>query len=981
MFFCFFSVIIQSEIGEREKSRGEKLGYEALKKKRREDLRVHSMLLGTWEIVVDFVTGILAIIPQSLYFLYTCCASFMDFMQYLIRKLAGLDVYYVNGEAIKGDIITDFLYGVLGINGEARYSPLRTVFWSLIIFGCILLVLTTIFAIIKAHYNYDSKKSHPMTIIGNSIKTFFLMAIVPLCCIFGVYLSNILLNAVDQITSYSSSEQISEAFKNSSGNYTEVFKKGETANGQEAYASYDFFSFGSNTNAPTFSGIMFKISARESNRVRKGSYTASSSSTVGTSNFLWSDFGIFTSKVEGEEARREDVANMIDTAFSNCLKLKDDKRANASLLGKESAVLVSSFAYFGSAVWYGPCINVGTFSKYNVGLVWYYYNLWTFNFFMAFAGMIALVIIFGNVFFGMIVRMIKLMCLFMLYPTFVGIGPLDGNRAIGMWKTEFIKNVLMGYGAIAGMNLSFILLDEFQKVYFFRSDFLNNLMSIVLMIAILAVVKDIVSLISTLTGGEDANSAGEKAKKETQETAAKAGEKAMAAANLALKIGAKFDPTLKALYIAKQKLDKLLKEKKQRDAIKKGAGAKFGINSVADLAALLGQAEGLRKTASSEKKLSDSYNDDAQKDTENFRKMMEENKGKSEADQISEASSFGSSTGNDDPEDDFSAENIVRRYADKKSKKFAEIDADASLSNEDKNAQKAAAEEEYRNEAVEEFKTHNKNALLSNEHFENYAQANAEADAAQKKYDDIMKEGGKRSPIKKAILDLGGSTIKLVGDLTFMSAGWKKVGETGLMDEFKTFGQAVVPYSGEGVRKSFMTKKQKEDKDKADEKAYEQAIKDQARTTKLQLDQIRDLTYVFDGILNARDERRKKFNAEMSKPTAATADEAKTNIKAALNADAPILAAELRRAGKPMEAKRFENNASAADIDREVDKIRDYSITVANEEIAAGGTSAEIRNRINARVDAHVADLISQGRRREAEIVNQNKFRGLSRVP
>ena len=93
------------------------------------------MLGGIWQSFVDFVTGMFALIPQFIYFIYTCCASILDLMQFVVRKLVGLDVYYVNGEATSGDIVYDFISGILGIDGKnPNYSVFSTVFWSLVIF-------------------------------------------------------------------------------------------------------------------------------------------------------------------------------------------------------------------------------------------------------------------------------------------------------------------------------------------------------------------------------------------------------------------------------------------------------------------------------------------------------------------------------------------------------------------------------------------------------------------------------------------------------------------------------------------------------------------------------------------------------------------------------------------------------------------------------------------------------------------------------
>lgn len=81
---------------------------------------------GFWTKLTDFITGIFAVIPQFIYFFYTCVASVLDAFQYLLRKLAGLDSYYINGVKNDGDILTRFVNGVLGLDGS--YSALNTVF-------------------------------------------------------------------------------------------------------------------------------------------------------------------------------------------------------------------------------------------------------------------------------------------------------------------------------------------------------------------------------------------------------------------------------------------------------------------------------------------------------------------------------------------------------------------------------------------------------------------------------------------------------------------------------------------------------------------------------------------------------------------------------------------------------------------------------------------------------------------------------------
>ena len=209
---------------------------------------------GWFQKVTDFVLGFFAFIPQIIYFLYSSIASLLDLLQYLVRKLAGLDGYYVNGVAQEGDIVTDFLKGIVGIDKSPAYSSIATVFWSLVIFGVILLVLSTIVSIIKAHYNYDANKSHPMTILRGALKSVATMAIVPIVAIFGVYLTQILLRSLDEITSPTTSSALAGIYE---ANAVNKFASDDDG----TYTSYDYFSAGGYTKTSTFSGMLFKVSA------------------------------------------------------------------------------------------------------------------------------------------------------------------------------------------------------------------------------------------------------------------------------------------------------------------------------------------------------------------------------------------------------------------------------------------------------------------------------------------------------------------------------------------------------------------------------------------------------------------------------------------------------------------------------------------------------------------------------------------------
>ena len=155
--------------------------------------------LSFWEKVVS----IFDILPKTIYFLYACLASAVDAMQSLIRKLAGLDTYFRadTGAAVtKTDPLTEFVYGILGFGENSSiYNALNTVFWSLAIFGLIVLVVTTMVAIIKSHYNEDTAQTNPWKYIYTAIKALLTFVIMPIIVIVGLQLTSFVLKTLDNI--------------------------------------------------------------------------------------------------------------------------------------------------------------------------------------------------------------------------------------------------------------------------------------------------------------------------------------------------------------------------------------------------------------------------------------------------------------------------------------------------------------------------------------------------------------------------------------------------------------------------------------------------------------------------------------------------------------------------------------------------------------------------------------------------------------
>lgn len=479
------------------------------------------MLLGIWQDIANIVTGFFAIIPQTLYFLFASAASLVDLLQYAMRKLVGLDVYYVDGVAQQGDILTEFIEGVVGINNS--YSTLSTVFWSMVVFGVVLLVFATIIAIIKTHYNYDSEKSNPMYIIGRAIKGLLTMVIIPIATIFSLYLSQALLQTLDKITTSSNETTLSRIYENAAMDKFES----KTINNQRVYSGFDFFKSHHYSNSNAFSSSIFVAAAYNANRVRNGNYSVS----TGEDSRGFSNAGIFWT--EDATQTKETIAIQIDTAFEYGLSLKNGE----TLYLKGDAIsLVTSYNGL-SSLYLIDLANVRHFSKFDTGLVFYYYNLWTFDFFIGFAGIFTAVTLLFNIILGLCSRLVYLVALFLVYPPITALFPFDDGGGVKSWRTSFAKMFLSSFSAVIGINLMTIILPFIRSISFFKFALLDAVMNALFVLAALMVVKKIIAMFSKYIGAESIEEVGGKMSKEFKQVATKAIGDVLKLANVGIAAG------------------------------------------------------------------------------------------------------------------------------------------------------------------------------------------------------------------------------------------------------------------------------------------------------------------------------------------------------------------------------------------------------------------------------------------------------------
>ena len=145
-----------------------------------------------------FFQKILEGLANFFYFICRWFLAFMDFLQYFIQKLIGLDYWLDSSkdgarklsEATSEDMIFKFLYA----------DSVQKVFRALIAVFVVLLIIFTIYAIIKSEWDYmtgdGSKGNSKASIFRSSAKAIALVIVFPILLVMGIVSSNAILASI-----------------------------------------------------------------------------------------------------------------------------------------------------------------------------------------------------------------------------------------------------------------------------------------------------------------------------------------------------------------------------------------------------------------------------------------------------------------------------------------------------------------------------------------------------------------------------------------------------------------------------------------------------------------------------------------------------------------------------------------------------------------------------------------------------------------
>ncbi|MBE7082506.1 MAG: hypothetical protein E7378_02355 [Clostridiales bacterium] len=453
---------------------------------------MRSLLLNIGQDILDAIVGFLVFIPKIMYFLVACFMSLIDLCQIAFRKLAGLEPLMVNGEVYQGDtiykVITDAIFG-------GKYPAIRTVFWALIILGVLMLIVTSIIAVIRLEYAPDEKTGNSKSkVVGNFFKALFNFAIIPIACFFGMYLTNTLVGAIDKATNsatYAVDIEYENYFKKQTADQMgdNIIMDNSDFNAimsayEPSYGAYNIFGLTIPTNSEPFSGIIFRASAYGCNRIRyTEGFHAAMRSDVGTIT----DFGIF-----GQVENREDAAHLLDSAFAiNALP------QNSATLNYDNQDFVHDGVKF-----IGTDKNISSFNKYNPTLVFYFYDLWSFNYIVAFMAVIVIGKTYYKFVLALMARLFEVAGLFLIAPIATSLMPLDNGNAMSAWRKSFISKFILVAIMVATLNLITPLITIAHNISLFGIPLIDYIITTLFLIAAINAADSLNTTLSVIFAGD-----------------------------------------------------------------------------------------------------------------------------------------------------------------------------------------------------------------------------------------------------------------------------------------------------------------------------------------------------------------------------------------------------------------------------------------------------------------------------------------------
>lgn len=480
------------------------------------------MMSGIQEQLNNIVQGIFGYIAKAFYLIFLGLAKLLDICQILFKKFAGLDVVYMNGEAIEGDIVLSFISSDI----------VQRVFWTLLILSVVLLFIVTFVAVIKTEFTplKDKAGNNKGKVIGGALRALVNFFAVPVICILGLFLANGLLASLDAATSGGTNVMMSrqiflaaaynsnrarlnyEYFNDDLNGYTSnvvLFSYNDEVEGEEYYYinNNGIYYFTQATGGDYVFELLTSHYIKKTNEIT-GPFYALNTITVVPEDGI-NNFGIFLNDTTTGPLSQT-AADKIDSAFINDLDVPSGYELTNN---SYKFMTLHDIPVVGEGI-----VSFTTFSIYNTNLVYFYYNLCAFDFLIGYLALIFLGYVFITMIIGLIKRLFELTTLFIISPPIVAMYPLDNGEALKKWRARFIASSISAYSAVVVMNIYLMLLPLFLDMQIipssgegfgsFGAAVVNQIARVIIMIAGALFFKEISGAVAGFIGAEDAMKVG-----------------------------------------------------------------------------------------------------------------------------------------------------------------------------------------------------------------------------------------------------------------------------------------------------------------------------------------------------------------------------------------------------------------------------------------------------------------------------------------
>lgn len=380
----------------------------------------------------------------------------IDLMQAIFQGFAGIGTIHSGHNTITsvndgGDESTGIVYWLL------RSQTVQNLFYALLTLAIVLLVLFTIVAFVK---NIYAEKPKPWKdILTSSIKGLAGFFLTPIVCLFGVWVGNILLQALFTATNDGGVEVMSG----------QVFVAG-------AYNANRFRTTGGAIDDYLIGQLKgyYPQDARL-NRLAEGAPVKNPNGE----GWLDNDGNVVT---DVSQAKREPV-NISQEDMEYCADLADKLYRDRRLTIQSQVTIVI------------------------------FYDMTQINYLMLIVGGVFMIYALGSITFGAIKRLFYLVFLFVLSPLMNAMYPIDDGQAAKGLNKDFYKQAIGVYSAVVGLNLFYAILPLIMSISFYHSLYIltadfQGIIALILMICGLLTVKELIGLIDGYIGSSGVYAAG-----------------------------------------------------------------------------------------------------------------------------------------------------------------------------------------------------------------------------------------------------------------------------------------------------------------------------------------------------------------------------------------------------------------------------------------------------------------------------------------